>query len=253
MVCPKCHAEQPADTVECGSCGIVFANAKTARETSAGPTDVSISAKADEAENPTLWEATRELFLPRDGEIPPLYLAGRSLVYVVLLVWGWHFLSAPLETNYAGESFLHNINLPFHEAGHLVFSPLGRFLTVLGGTIGQLLIPPICTYVLLIHTRDAFGAAVGLWWFAENLMDIAPYVNDARARDLMLLGGVTGKDVEDYHDWEYILGSLGWLPYDHRLAHLVQHLGIVLMLLSLAWGAASLYQQFKSLGTKKML
>jgi hypothetical protein len=253
MVCPKCHAEQPADTVECGRCGIVLAKAETARETIAGPTNVSISAKADEAENPTLWEATIELFLPRDGEIPPLYLAGRSLVYVVLLVWGWHFLAAPLETNYAGESFLHNINLPFHEAGLLVFSPLGRFLTVLGGTLGQLLIPAICTYVLLVQTRDAFGAAVGLWWVAENLMDIAPYVNDARARDLMLLGGVTGKDVENYHDWEYILGSLGWLPYDHRLAHLVQQLGIILMLFSLAWGAASLYQQFKSLGIKKRL
>ena len=253
MICPKCHAEQPADTVECGRCGIVLAKAKTARETIAGPTDVSISATADEAENPTLWEATIELFLPRDGEIPPFYLAGRSLVYVVLLVWGWQFLAAPLETNYAGESFLHNINLPFHEAGHLVFSPFGRFLTVLGGTLGQLLIPAICTYVLLVQTRDAFGAAVGLWWVAENLMDIAPYVNDARARDLMLLGGVTGKDVEDYHDWEYILGSLGWLPYDHRLAHLVQQLGIILMLLSLAWGAASLYQQFKSLDIKKRL
>ena len=84
-------------------------------------------------------------------------------------------------------------------------------------------------------------------------MDIAPYVNDARARELMLLGGVTGKDVEDYHDWEHILGSLGWLPYDHRLAHIVQQLGIVLMLLSLAWGAASLYRQFQAPGNKKTL
>ena len=172
-------------------------------------------------------------------------------MYVVLLVWGWHFIAAPLETNYAGESFIHNINLPFHEAGHLVFRPLGRFLTVLGGTIGQLLIPAICTYVLLVQTRDAFGAAAGLWWVAENLMDIAPYVNDARAGELMLVGGVTGKDVEDYHDWEQILGSLGWLPYDHRLAHIVQQLGIVLMLLSLAWGAASLYRQFQALGNKR--
>jgi hypothetical protein len=251
MVCPNCHAEQPADTAECGRCGIVFAKAKPVRDTIGGLPDVPISAKGDEAENQTLWESTIELFLPRESDIPHLYLAGRFLAYVVLLVWGWHFIAAPLETNYAGESFMHNINLPFHEAGHLVFRPLGRFLTVLGGTIGQLLIPAICTYVLLVQTRDAFGAAVGLWWVAENLMDIAPYVNDARAGELMLVGGVTGKDVEDYHDWEQILGSLGWLPYDHRLAHIVQHLGIVLMLLSLAWGAASLYRQFQALGNKK--
>ena len=253
MVCPKCHAEQPADTVECGRCGIVLAKAKTARKTIAGPQTDEVSAKADDAENPTLWESTIELFSPREDEISHLYLAGRSVAYFVLLVWSWHFIAAPVETNYAGGSFLHNINLPFHEAGHLIFSPLGRFLGVLGGTIGQLVIPAICTYALLVQSRDAFGAAVGLWWVAENLMDIAPYVNDARAQDLMLLGGVTGKDVENYHDWEYILGTLGLMPYDHRLAHLAQQLGIVLMLLSLAWAAASLYQQFKSLGDKKIL
>ncbi len=168
MVCPNCHAEQPADTAECGRCGIVFAKAKPVRDTIAGLPDVPISAKDDEAENPTLWVSTIELFLPRESNIPHLYLAGRFLAYVVLLVWGWHFIAEPLETNYAGESFMHNINLPFHEAGHLVFRPLGRFLTVLGGTIGQLLIPAICTYVLLVQTRDAFGAAVGLWWVARG-------------------------------------------------------------------------------------
>ena len=82
-------------------------------------------------------------------------------------------------------------------------------------------------------------------------MDIAPYVNDARAGELMLVGGVTGKDVEGYHDWENILTSLGWLRYDHRIAHAVQQIGIVLMLLSLLWGGAVLYRQFKTLRNTK--
>jgi hypothetical protein len=163
------------------------------------------------------------------------------------VLWGLKFLSTPMETNYVGESFMHMINLPFHEAGHLIFSPVGRFMQVLGGSLGQLLMPLICLSALLIQNRDAFGAAVGLWWFAESLMDLAPYINDARALDLVLLGGVTGKEVEDYHDWEHILRTLGWLQYDHVLAHAAHVLGSLLMILAFIWGGYMLLLQFKSL------
>ncbi|HEY6085655.1 MAG TPA: hypothetical protein VIU63_09685, partial [Nitrospira sp.] len=83
---------------------------------------------------------------------------------------------------------------------------------------------------------------------AENFMDIAPYINDARALDLMLLGGVTGKET-DGHDWENILSMLGWLPYDHHLAHLSYNLGIVLMLLSSIWGLTLLLRHVRRLST----
>ena len=144
-------------------------------------------------------------------------------------------MTAPLELNYAGESFLHLINLPFHEAGHVIFMPFGRFMMFLGGSLGQLLMPAVCLVTFLVKTRDPFGASVALWWTAENFMDVAPYINDARALDLVLLGGVTGKET-DGHDWENILSALGWLPYDHRLAHMCHNTGTLLMLLSLAWG-----------------
>jgi hypothetical protein len=253
MVCPKCHADQADGAIECGHCGIIFARAKLDPAIPPSSIPTAVPANVIDADKPTTGESqsSLDLFLPRETQVPPLYLAGRALLYIGLLVWSWQFIAAPLEGNYAGESFLHNINLPFHEAGHVVFRPLGRFLTVLGGTIGQLLIPLICAYALLVHTRDAFGASVGLWWVAENFMDIAPYVNDARAGELMLVGGVTGKDVEGYHDWENILTSLGWLPYDHRIAHAVQQLGIVLMLFALLWGGAVLYRQFTILRNPK--
>jgi hypothetical protein len=85
-----------------------------------------------------------------------------------------------------------------------------------------------------------------MWWLAENFMDIAPYINDARALDLMLLGGVTGKDVADYHDWEYLLGKLGLLRMDHALAYMFQFTGIVLMITALAWGAVILWHAKQS-------
>ncbi len=48
------------------------------------------------------------------------------------------------------ESFMHRVNLVFHEAGHVIFMPFGRFLSILGGTLGQWLIPFIvlCSFVL---------------------------------------------------------------------------------------------------------
>jgi hypothetical protein len=120
----------------------------------------------------------------------------------------------------------------------------------LGGTLGQLLIPLICLLVLLIKSRDPFGASVTLWWLGESLLDIAPYINDARRQELLLLGGVTGKEADyGYHDWEYILREAGLLRYDHLLAHLADKLGALLMLASLAWAGYILSRQYQSLNS----
>lgn len=178
--------------------------------------------------------------------VNPFYFAGRCSLFLLLAGWGWRFMTASIDSNYAGESVLHLVNLPFHEAGHVFFSPFGRFMMVLGGTLGQLLMPLICAGTLLLKTRDAFAASVALWWTAENFMDIAPYINDARALELILLGGVTGQEVEG-HDWEYLLGSLGWLRYDHALAHLAQWVGITLMITALFWGGTLLLRQYRIL------
>jgi hypothetical protein len=99
----------------------------------------------------------------------------------------------------------------------------------------------------LLKTRDAFAASIGLWWLGQSFLDVAPYINDARAMQLTLLGGVTGRDVPGYHDWESILRDLGWLQYDHTLAGLAYLTGAALMLLAIAWGAAVLYLQYKNL------
>jgi hypothetical protein len=188
----------------------------------------------------------KEWLVDTDQSTDSMTFAGRGVLFLLLLWWGKTFILTPLETNYTGESFFHLINLPFHEAGHFLFMPLGRFMMILGGSLGQILMPLVCLVAFLVKTRDPFGASVVLWWMAESLMDLAPYINDARALDLMLLGGVTGKET-DGHDWNNILTLLGWLEYDHRLAHLAYNAGIVLMLASLAWGGLLLLKQYRRL------
>lgn len=180
--------------------------------------------------------------------VNPFHFAGRVLVWVGLAVWGWTFLSRPMDAEFLAGSFLHNVNLAFHEAGHVIFGLFGwRFLQVLGGSLGQILMPLVCAGAFLLKNRDAFGASVGLWWTAENFMDLAPYIGDARTLTLPLLGGVTGRDVEDYHDWEYLLRTTGLLQYDRVLASASYNLGRALMLGTLLWGAHVLLLQYRNL------
>jgi hypothetical protein len=118
----------------------------------------------------------------------------------------------------------------------------------LGGTLGQLLVPLSCLLVLLVKTKDPFGASVSFWWFGENFMDVAPYINDARDQELVLLGGITGREADyGYHDWEFILNEVGLLRYDHTLAYIAHSLGIVLMLLSFVWAGVVLLKQYRHL------
>ena len=99
----------------------------------------------------------------------------------------------------------------------------------LGGSLTQIIVPLICMIAFLTTSPNPFGAAVMAWWVGENLMDVAMYIDDARALQLVLLGGHTGAEVEG-HDWERILLLTGALHRDHQLAGIVQLLGAALML-----------------------
>ena len=151
-----------------------------------------------------------------------------------------------MDSNYSGRSFLHLVNLPFHEAGHVFFGFFGQFIRSLGGSLGQILMPLICLFTLLIKTRDTFGAAVCLWWVGENFIDIAPYVNDANKLTMMLLGGNTGSSAPyGFHDWEYILTETGLIRYTDVLANGTFVLGATIMMLSYFWGGFLLIKQYK--------
>lgn len=235
ILCPKCQTERSESETECLKCGIVFAKYR--------PVAPLQPMRRDRSR----WMAlAKEWLVDSDQSADAMTFAGRAILFVLLLWWGKTFILTPLETNYTGESFFHLINLPFHEAGHFLFIPFGRFMMILGGSLGQVLMPLVCLATFLVKTRDPFGASVALWWVAESCMDLAPYINDARTLDLLLLGGVTGKET-DGHDWNNILTMLGWLEYDHRLAHLAYNIGIVFMLASLAWGGLLLLRQYRRL------
>jgi hypothetical protein len=245
MRCPNCDLQQSDQNTECLKCGIIFEKFKKQQRSPRIKRKRLLKLRGEGGDLNHLF---RELFFGVNRETNPFYFGGRGLIFLVLFIWGWKFILTPMKTNYAGSSFLHLVNLPFHEAGHIFFQIFGRWMTSLGGTLGQLLIPFVCLLVLLIKTRDPFGASAALWWVGESFMDIAPYINDARSGELMLLGGVTGKEADyGYHDWEFILSEVGILRFDHLLARLAEGVGIILMLTSFVWAGTILFRQYKNL------
>lgn len=104
----------------------------------------------------------KELFFYVEPQINVFHFGGRVFIFLIIFIWGWKFILTPIESNYAGRSFLHYINLPFHEAGHMIFRFFGQFIMMLGGSAGQLLVPLICLLTFLVKTRDKFAASVTL-------------------------------------------------------------------------------------------
>jgi hypothetical protein len=222
--CPKCAALSDDDAVDCPQCGVVFAKFQQRAAVAA------LGAAASGTRAGRVSAAMRD---PTIG----LVRLGRAALLVALFVWTVQFARAPMSAENVS-AILHLPNLVFHEAGHVLFSLFGRFMTVLGGSLLQFLVP-IVLAVAFLRQKTPFGAIVCAWWAGENLVDVAPYIADARALELVLLGGRTGAEVEG-HDWEYLLTQLGWLHLDRTLGLAVHRAGLAMMFAALVWGAIHL-------------
>ena len=247
--CPKCKYERRpqdnGDTGICPACGLVFAK-WVRRQLGAEhiPKRVRGTAGIDQPETTLIARLTCV-----DEATDDLQLWGRVAIYVVFFIWGWYFIWLDFRGNEIGESFMHRVNLVFHEAGHIIFMVFGRFMHILGGTLGQLIMPLVLMVALIVKNRDNFGGSIGLWWFGQSLMDCAPYINDARDLQLMLLGGGTGEDRPGMHDWENLLTMLGLLQHERKIAWMADALGTLVVMLALAWGGYILYLQYRNLKT----
>lgn len=254
--CPKCGYQRTendkSDKNTCPACGLIFSKYLKHR------------LKIPEKTAPTVIDNNvltsvnlKDLLLHVSTPVDTVSFYVRCAVYVFFVIWGWQFINMDYYTFQIhtriddplpeiGQSFMHNINLVFHEAGHILFIPFGRFMTVLGGSLFQVLVPLLVLLVFLIKEHNPFAASIGLWWLGQSLMDIAPYINDARNGQLILLGGTTGQESSGYHDWETLLTQLNWMHLDHQIADNVDRLGATFMLIAFVWGGFLLFKQYQS-------
>ena len=112
---------------------------------------------------------------------------------------------------------------------------------VLGGSLFQVAVPLAIGAAFLWRQRDAFGAAMGLWWAGASVVDVAPYIWDSLQPQLILIGGHTGEDGP--HDWIYLLERLGAMKYAHRWGTTAHHVGTLMMVGGVLWGARWLWRQ----------
>jgi hypothetical protein len=123
---------------------------------------------------------------------------------------------------------LDGVNLLFHEAGHPLFGLFGWDpLTVLGGTLMQVLVPLLVTGSFWLRREPLPVAVAGIWCF-ENFLNIARYVADARAQVLPLVGG-------GEHDWADLLGRWGLLAQDTAIAQVLRVAGWLGMFACWVW------------------
>ena len=165
--------------------------------------------------------------------VSTLAMAGFSISVAILM-----YLLAMVEVADSGSYLIlfmvHNVDLVFHEAGHWIFGVFGnRTLTILGGSLNQVLIPLIVAFAFW-RQRDATGFAFGMFWMFESLRDVSVYMADARALELPLLGG----GGEEVHDWRNLFIHWRVLNKDVIIAGYVRKVawaGMVSTSLWLVW------------------
>jgi hypothetical protein len=246
-ICPKCghvcEPFNPSPDSECAACGLVFGKWLKSLVVDEDLARVMMERQAP----PTFTESVRDFLFPPRPDIGRMEFPMLVIIFLVFTAWGIHFIGMDFRNNEIGRSFLHNVDLIFHEAGHFFFIPLGHLMMLIGGSLFQVLLPFILVFAFLLVNRDGFGASICLWWTGQSLMDLAPYIADARAMRLPLLGGGTGVDSPGLHDWNNILGYFGWLEYDIQIANWVDIAGSTILVVALLWGLTMLVSYYREL------
>ena len=256
-ICPKCHYQRQTGDSHvmagiCPACGIAYKKwraGEVPRPDECGEDESQAQEQEDggilydESVVHSLAERLRVQFLSIPEKVTGATLFGRAALWLVFVVWGWSFIFGGISWESIGGSFLHNVILPFHEFGHLLFSPLGRFMGILGGSLFQVLMPLGLMLAFSIQQRDNFAASIMMWWCGQSFIVVSPYIADAPYRAIPLIGGMD----ESAHDWGNLLTVTDSMGSAMSLARLSFATGSLIMLVAMVWGGWLLWQQKKTL------
>jgi hypothetical protein len=243
-ICPKCRYQR--QTIDhnihpdiCPNCGIVYSKfiAKHMQENL--PDEPETETPTEIEENITLRQQLIAAFFYVPERIDAGAFWARVTCLVAFAIWGGYFITAGVAWEKIGSSFMHLINLPFHEFGHILFMPFGVFMMFLGGSLFQVLLPLALMCVFVFKQRDTFAGSIMLWWCGQSFIDVSPYIADAEYRALPLVGG----GGEESHDWGNLLTMMNALDNTQAIANCSFAIGTVLIIAALVWGGWILKKQ----------
>ncbi|MAY03024.1 MAG: hypothetical protein CMQ38_08630 [Gammaproteobacteria bacterium] len=240
MICPKCQhepQEHDRDTMAgvCPACGIAYAKWQPEDFQDGIPPEAELPESKETLSRRIYYYV---FFMPSDRDESAFW--GHLVIYVWFFIWGWRFILAGIDWTVIGDSFLHYVNLPFHEYGHIFFRPFGDVWMLMGGSLFQIMVPLAPLAYFMIWQRDNFAASLMLWWCGQNFIDVAPYVADAPTRYLPLISGI-----DESHDWWNVLNMTGTMEHAQTFASIFFFSGVLVMILSQCWGALLLYIEAK--------
>ena len=235
--CPKCRAES-AGQAACPACGLIFA--KYLKAQFAAP-ESRPPQRAEVSDERSAWSRTKALAFHVPDEVASVAVYGRAVLLALAAAYGLYLVRMDVPDWEMSSSLMHLVLLPFHEFGHILFMPFGEFMTLLGGSIFQVLLPLLLGAYFVVKNRDPFAGALMLWWAAAGILDTAPYIYDAWEPRHVLLTGRTGDT--GAHDFIDTLGDLGLLHKAQALGRATHAVGVLVMLAALAWGAWLLWRQ----------
>lgn len=246
--CPKCGYKSP-DTAtapkSCPECGLVYSKWLKSLANDPEYSELEINPGVNSASG-SITAGILQFFIRPRPNVTKADVIGYGLVWLLLVWWGLDFLAMDFRSAEIMNHWFHNVDLIFHEAGHVLFMPFGRWMMFFGGSAFQVLLPLGLMLAFLVVNKDGFAASACLWWVGQSLMDVAPYIADARALRLPLLGGGTGADRPGSHDWQNLLRPLGMLEDDIRIASIVDTIGSGLLLIALIWGIYMLWVYYRA-------
>lgn len=146
---------------------------------------------------------------------------------VIALLAGCYFVWAALHPS--DWRFVDNFNLVIHEAGHILFIPLGQFMTVAGGSLFQVIVPAVFAGYFY-YQEKYYSAALTLFMVGESMLNVSVYAGDAVTMELPLLGGD-----DSIHDWNWMLDHLGLLKHTGEIAGAIAALGTLAILSAAVW------------------
>lgn len=140
-------------------------------------------------------------------------IASAYFIYYCFTYTDWHFID--------------NINLIFHEAGHVIFMLFGQFIYILGGSLFQIIFPLLFVFYFY-RKEEYFSASLLLFWVGQNIINVSVYASDAIVMQLPLLGGDSSQ-----HDWNNLLQMSGVLQYTNEIGSGIFITGIIVIVIAI--------------------